>query len=193
VFRIQGRELDGIYFSGAFRTRAERIAGLGVTFTQVGQRYPHCSQRSWGLGTATRTLLNCSLMATHGRVKEAEARTGLRFPDRLSWLFTNANGASPSDQATGISKFLELRDGRGSAEWTYEVLVVHFGLVPWQWFPFANDGGGNVFFVDTASPDGSVFFCHLDTASPSDRIVPLSETLADLVATISGTEPPTAC
>jgi len=186
VFRLKGQTSDVVYFSEAFKQQAEDIGGPGVRFVAASQRYARCEVEPWAVANPW-TIKKCAPAATSSRIAEAEHRTGLRFPESLRWLFAHANGAQPARESTGeISSIATLRDGRGSAEWTYELLVIHFGLVPWTWFPFADAPGGDVFFVDCSTPDGAVYLCLHDTAW--ERIQPFSATLADFVATIATTE-----
>ena len=189
AFRLSGSELDCIYFSEAFKARAEKVTGLGMGLLPVSERYRRLPEQSLKLGSAKRMILRCRAPASLERVAQAEGRTGLRFPDSLRWLLTNCNGGSPSDEACSISQLTELRDGRGSAEWTYELLVVHYGLVPPTWFPFAHSAGGDNFYVDCASTNGAVYLVYHDCSD--ECIVPFTDTLADFVATISHVEEPT--
>jgi hypothetical protein len=185
VFRLLGQTRDTVYFSETFKSRAEAIGGPGVRFVAASQRYPR-RQVPFGGITGGFSFIECDRLATPSRIAEAEARTGLRFPDSLRWLFAHANGGRPADAASPISSFATLRDGRGSAEWTYERLVTHFGLVPWTWFPFGDDAGGDVFFVDCSTRDGTAYLWQHDTND--ERIVPVTTTLADFVASIRTTD-----
>jgi hypothetical protein len=181
VFRLLGATCDGIYFSEGFKTKAQSIGGGGGQFVSAAQRYPQGAVEAWEIASAC-TMVDCDPPASSARMAEAEVRIGLRFPESLRWLFAHVNGGRPSDDAPGVSELLALRDGRGSAEWTYELLTIHFGLVPWTWFPFAHAAGGDTFFVDCSTKEGAVFLCRHDTAY--ERIQPFRQTLADFVSTI---------
>jgi hypothetical protein len=109
-------------------------------------------------------FVECDPPASDQEIDDLEKRVGLRFPEGLRRLFREANGGRPepynySDGAhdTDVSECLALRPGKGSAEWTYDLLVSSKKLVPKHFFPFAVDSGGNTFFVDCSSAEGAVY------------------------------------
>ena len=106
-------------------------------------------------------------------VSAIESALGIVFPAELRTLYLHANGGIPEpyvfendDLDTVVSEFLPLdADRTRTAAKAYRRLVLEKRLVPLEFFPFAIDGGGNYFFVDTDSPDGTVHFHAHDTAS----------------------------
>ena len=122
----------------------------------------------------------CILPATPAQVADLEAQLGFRLPDGLRRVFLTFNGGRPEPSAlrpppdadlrpygpwdNDVSECLELRDGRGGALWWYQLLVQKQRLVPPSFFPFAHTSGGDMFFVDCASPDGQVHVHLHDTA-----------------------------
>lgn len=80
--------------------------------------------------------------ASDEQIDDLEKRVGLSFPSALRRLFREANGGRPSpyvyrddNNDTDVSECLAIRDGKGSALWTYELLVQSKHLVPKQFFP----------------------------------------------------------
>ena len=130
-------------------------------------------------------FVECETPATDEQVDEIERRAGLRFPSGLRRLFREANGGRPEpyvyrdeNNDTDISECLALREGRGSAWWTYELMVLSQKLVPRHFFPFAVDSGGDTFLVDCSSAQGMVFRYRHDTAF--EPVVPLNVAIEEL-------------
>jgi hypothetical protein len=103
---------------------------------------------------------------TSEALSSAEAEIGLRFPPGLREHYLRANGGVPApyifrrgEISVAISECLTLRvDGRGlSAIGAYESLVLKRRIIPSYFFPFAVDGGGNLFLVDCRSDEGAVY------------------------------------
>lgn len=116
---------------------------------------------------------------TEEQVAAYERELGLRFPPALKAHYRSANGGSPEPYVyedenvdTVVSRCLPLRRGRLSAIGVYEDLVLKKALVPKHLFPLALDGGGDIFFVDCSSEDGSMYLWHHDTAF--EPLVPLN-------------------
>jgi hypothetical protein len=116
-------------------------------------------------------FLECDAPASDALIAATEQRVGLHFPAALRWVFQNANGGRPKpaifSNETGrvwIDHCIPLRDGEGSAEWWYKLMVLKKQLVPASWFPFAIDPTGNVLYVDCASEDARVHTYLHDTA-----------------------------
>jgi len=103
------------------------------------------------------------------------------LPDPLRRQYLRANGGSPDPYVfendeldTVVAAFLPLTatgDGDTAVE-TYADLVASKGIVPRHFFPFAVDGGGDYFFVDTATAEGAVYFYRSDSAEAAG-LVPL--------------------
>jgi len=90
-------------------------------------------------------------------------------------MYLASNGGEPDPYVfendeldTVVSEFLPLRsESRGTAVQTYKLLVLERAIVSPNFFPFAVDGGGDYFFIDTKTPDGKVFLFRSDAAAPS--------------------------
>jgi hypothetical protein len=113
----------------------------------------------------------CEPPASDALIKATEDRVGIRFPAALRWLFQNANGGRPKpalfaneNGRVWVDRTLPLRDGKGSAEWWYNLMVRKKQMVPSTWFPFALDPTGNVLYVDSESDDAMVHAYLHDTA-----------------------------
>lgn len=103
---------------------------------------------------------------TNEALSSAEAEIKLQFPPGLREHYLRANGGSPDpcvfrrgDVATAVSECLPLTvEGRGlSAMSAYRLLALQRKEFPSYFFPFAIDGGGNMFLVDCRSEEGSVY------------------------------------
>jgi hypothetical protein len=120
----------------------------------------------------------CDPPASEAEVAAFEQRLGFRLPQSLRNLVRRANGGRPTPNiyrlgaggATDISECLALREGRGSLEWTYNLLAVEKLAIPSHYLPFAIDSGGNAFVTDCDSPRGDVYLLLHD---PVFRLVPL--------------------
>ena len=118
-------------------------------------------------------FLDCIGPASDEQIDELEKKVGLRFPGALRRLFREVNGARPApciyrdnNNDTDVSECLAIREGKGSALWTYELLVLSKRLVPSQFFPFAVDSGGD-FFLWTARPLKPACICMFTTRRSS--------------------------
>jgi hypothetical protein len=108
-------------------------------------------------------------------IDRCEAECGIRLPASLRAAYLLSNGGEPepyvlqtNEVDTIVSEFLPLKsESRGTAVQSYHRLVRECAIVPQHYFPFAVDGGGDYFFVDTESSDGKVFFFRSDSNSPS--------------------------
>ncbi|HEY7375627.1 MAG TPA: SMI1/KNR4 family protein [Polyangia bacterium] len=125
-------------------------------------------------------FVECDPPASDEEIDDLEQRVALRFPAALRRLFREANGGRPEPYIYGdtdVSECLALRSGKGSAEWTYDLLVASKQLVPRHFFRFAVDSGGNTFLVDCSSDQGMVFLWVHDTAD--ERLLPLDVSLEE--------------
>ena len=109
--------------------------------------------------------------ASNEQIDDVERRIGFSFPGALRRVFREANGGRPypyiyrdDNNDTDVSECLAIREGKGSALWTYELLVRTKHLVPEQYFPFAVDSGGDCFLVDCSPKAGGVWLYVHDTA-----------------------------
>jgi SMI1-KNR4 cell-wall len=113
-------------------------------------------------------------------VAEIEAILGIEFPPAVRSLYVSTNGGEPepyvlenSNVDTVVAEFLPLKsDRKGTAVSSYGRLVIGQGLVPRHLFPFAIDGGGDYFFVDCSTSEGSVSFYRGDS-SDGERLLDL--------------------
>ena len=123
-------------------------------------------------------FVNCMAPASDEQIEELETKIGLQFPNGLRWLFREANGGRPEPHIyrdethdTDVSECMAIRPGKGSALWTYELLVLSKGLVPRGFFPFAVDSGGDCFFVDCSPARSGVYVYVHDTAFDHVRLL----------------------
>jgi SMI1 / KNR4 family (SUKH-1) len=122
---------------------------------------------------------------TNEALSSAEAEVGLRFPSGLREHYLRSNGGAPDPYifrrgsiVVAISECLPLRDGPGlSAMDTYRMLVLKRKVLPEYLFPFAVDGGGNLFLVDCRSDDGSVYVWWHDV--PDNNLLDLRTGISD--------------
>ena len=119
-------------------------------------------------------------------LSSAEAEIGLSFPTGLREHFLRANGGVPEpyifrreNVTVAMSECLPLRaDGRGvSALNVYRMLALDKGVIPKYLFPFAVDGGGNLFVIDCRSGDGWVYIWWHDV--PDDSLLDLHTRISD--------------
>ena len=114
------------------------------------------------------------------QIAACEEACGVRLPLSLRECYQESNGGQPEPYVfendhldTVVSEFLPLStDGRGGAVKTYLLLVRERKIVPSHFFPFAVDGGGEYFFVDTKSEEGAVYFFRSDSNEPG--LLPLN-------------------
>jgi len=129
---------------------------------------------------------NSGAPLTSEALSSAEAEIGLRFPPGLREHYLRANGGVPDSyifrrgaMTVAISECLPLRvDGRGlSAMDAYRSLVLKRKILPPYSFPFAVDGGGNLFLVDCRSDEGPVYVWWHDV--PDQNLLDLRVGIAD--------------
>lgn len=112
---------------------------------------------------------------TEDEIRQCEFDCGIRLPPPLRSTYVASNGGEPDSYVfendeldTVVSEFLPLRsESRETAVQTYQILVMERAIVSRNFFPFAVDGCGDYFFVDTETPDGRVFFFRSDSVAPS--------------------------
>jgi hypothetical protein len=102
---------------------------------------------------------------TESDLAAAEKKLRIRLPAPVRALYLKTNGGRPLDTTflpvdTVIGMFLPLSSERPISTLvnSYEDLVRHKELVPRHFCPFAYDGGGDYFFVDTKTEKGDVYF-----------------------------------
>jgi cell wall assembly regulator SMI1 len=106
-------------------------------------------------------------------IAHMEAKLGLRFPEPVHELYLSANDGIPDpfrfqseSLDTLVAEFLPLNmESTEAAIAAYHDLVVDQKAAPTSFFPFAVDAGGDYFFVDTTTLEGTVYFHRHDTAS----------------------------
>ena len=117
---------------------------------------------------------NLDIEVSLGDISEIEASLGLVFPDSLKTLFTDHNGGEPDPYVfrndmihTVVHETLPLISGenRGTAVEAYKLLVIDREVVPYNFFPFAVDAGGDYFFADCDSVDADVYFYYFGNGS----------------------------
>lgn len=102
---------------------------------------------------------------TDSDIEDVEKSLKIHFPLDVRALYNRSNGGAPSPYMfgpldTAISEFMpltSLEPGTTSVE-CYKNLVLEQHLAPREMFPFAVDGAGDYFFVDTGFDHGPVYF-----------------------------------
>jgi hypothetical protein len=105
-------------------------------------------------------------------ILNAETTLGIVLPLAVRDLYLSSNGGIPEpyvfenkDLDTVVSEFLPLGENGDTAIQSYRRLVEEKKVVPLHLFPFAVDGGGDYFFVDCSTPEGSVYFYSSDSVN----------------------------
>lgn len=123
---------------------------------------------------------------TNEELSSVEAELKLRFPRGLRDQYLQVNGGYPEPSLfrrgevdVEVTEFLPLeRDGRGlSAVGVYRLMALQRKLLPLYFFPFAIDGGGNLFLVDCRFDAGPVYVWWLDVSD--DNLLDLRVGIAD--------------
>ncbi|MBZ9794587.1 SMI1/KNR4 family protein [Mesorhizobium sp. ES1-4] len=135
-------------------------------------------------------FLNPDQLLTDAMIDQCEEACRLVFPAPVREFYLKANGGEPEfyvfqndELDTAVSEFLPLVSrSRGTAVQSYRRLVTEKALVPVNLFPFAVDGGGDYFFVDTSTAEGAVYFYRSDTVR-DEKLVPLNLNFAAFWAT----------
>lgn len=116
---------------------------------------------------------------TEEQLDAYEHRLGLTFPPPLRKHYLRTNGGSPEPYMyedenvdTVVNDCLPLLPAGESAVSVYNDHVLAKGFVPRHFFPFAVDPGGDYFYVDTSSADGTVYLYRHDTAF--EHLIPLN-------------------
>ncbi|TPI23262.1 SMI1/KNR4 family protein [Mesorhizobium sp. B4-1-1] len=116
-------------------------------------------------------FLNSEHPLTGDMIAQCEKACGLVLPAPARELYARSNGGEPDPYVfqndeldTVVSEFLPLAaESRGTAVQSYRRLVTEKAVVAARFFPFAIDGGGDYFFVDTQTRDGAVYFYRSDS------------------------------
>ncbi len=113
----------------------------------------------------TTVFEDCHPPATDEAIRAIEERVGHTLPAPLVKLFREANGGRPNPDTydnprvfTDVGDCLPVGEMRGNVLDTYELMVVAKQAAPRHFVPFANDSGGNLFFVDVTTEDAQVYF-----------------------------------
>jgi hypothetical protein len=139
----------------------------------------------------TTVFEDCDPPATDEAIRAIEERVGHALPAPLVKLFREANGGRPVPDTyddprvfTDVSECRPAGERRGNVLDTYELMVVAKQAAPRHFVPFANDSGGNLFFVDVTTEDAQVYFLTHDPAFRLHRLgiglETLWESLVDL-------------
>lgn len=130
------------------------------------------------------TDLDCKL--SREMVENVETDLGISFPESLKDLFVKFNGGDPDpyvfqnfDLNTVVNATLPLisTQNRGTALYSYQLLVVERQIVNKNYFPFAVDAGGDYFFVDCDTADARVYFYLSDAGEDRRGLLDLELTL----------------
>jgi len=103
-------------------------------------------------------------------IAEFERYSGLGLPRAYLELLRHANGGHPEldsiepQNAPGasrwsVNRFFYLNDDKRGSESLWVALEAWRPILGAGALPIANDGGGNLFFIDTTSKNGAVKVC----------------------------------
>jgi cell wall assembly regulator SMI1 len=115
----------------------------------------------------------CDIKLSAADIEQAESRLGFALPEEVRITYLSANGGKPQNSSfahpsleTVVTRFLPLESSKDqwTAVFAYARLVRELHLCPDGFLPFAQDGGGDFFFVDCQSTDSRVYFYRSDTA-----------------------------
>lgn len=117
-------------------------------------------------------ITTSEMAVTAKEIASAEMALGINFPTPLQKFYLAANGGRPELYVfenervdTVVAEFLPLQsESKGTSVRSYMQLVQSKKLVPPNLFPFAVDGGGDYFFIDCSTPDGTIYFLKGDSA-----------------------------
>jgi hypothetical protein len=118
--------------------------------------------------------------------KAFQSETGLEMPPGLKRLLQHANGGHPELDSVGgamgrfaVNTFFHLTaDDRGPESVWYA--IEHWGPILGNTaLPFADDGGGNQFFLDLSVQPPTVKLCLHDVSMRSVEIAPTFELFID--------------
>jgi hypothetical protein len=114
-------------------------------------------------------------------ILQMEESLGIRLPDVVRGHYLKWNGGRPDPYVfevppeAVVSEILPLLSPHCeyAASEYYKVAVLEEQLVPLSFFPFAVDGGVNLFFVDCSTPEAKVFFYDYDASPERDAVIDL--------------------
>src|SRR5690242_3073320 len=116
----------------------------------------------------TTVFEDCHPPATEEAIRAIEERVGHALPTPLVKLFREANGGCPTPNiycvdskgrgGTDVHQCLPVGEYKSNVLDVYELMVVAKQATPRNFVPFADDSGGNTFFVDVTTEDAQVYF-----------------------------------
>lgn len=125
-------------------------------------------------------------------IERIEHELGVKLPTPVAKKYAESNGGEPDRYvldmkgvSTVVTEFLPLHaDERMNASRSYRLLVLRRKIVARHFFPFAIDGGGDYFFVDTTSEDGCVLFFRADE-DPGEELLDLGVSFEEFWSLLS--------
>lgn len=122
-------------------------------------------------------------------LEKFETEFGVKMPEGLKKLLEFSNGGHPEldsilrtntgfEERVSVDRFFHLVDGRdvGSLRWAIETWQPILGK---NAIPFARDGGGNPFFIDSSEDPSAVKMCLHDEGMTIVQISPTFEVFID--------------
>jgi hypothetical protein len=106
-------------------------------------------------------------------IEKIEQSLGIELPKALRQQYLKSNGGTPArvvfvteDDEITVDYFLPLKSRSKLLPTALEAYrsLQEEKAVPPHFFPFADDPSGDLFLVDTSTPDGQVYFWVHDTA-----------------------------
>lgn len=137
-------------------------------------------------------FLNCKQALTDADISAAEQEIGIRMPAELKQQYLRCNGGAPDRRCwvrgegwspDCIAMFIPIRPigatdkefGKKNLQRAMSLLSEH---LPPDFIPIANDDGGNLFCIDSAT--GSIYFYTMDTGET------FNEKKKDLTSSLAG-------
>lgn len=127
---------------------------------------------------------------TEGEYKAFEEGYGIAIPRTLRGLLEHSNGGHPEldsflllDSPTGerfaVNRFFHLQTGDESPD-SFTYAIKHWRkIIGNKSLPFASDGGGNLFFLDTSKEPAPVMLCLHDEKMAIKQLAPNFESFID--------------
>jgi hypothetical protein len=111
-------------------------------------------------------------------IDEVEVSLGFKIPQGVREFYLESNGGRITPPVfeneiteTLMAELLPLKSTRReTAVEVYQYFAREMYLIPQPFLPFANDAGGDYFFLDTSIPNGSVYVLRHDTDRPDPLI-----------------------
>lgn len=126
--------------------------------------------------------------ATDEIIREFEVKLEVSLPEAFKILLRSVNGGHPELDSIGgangqfaVNRFYHLTNEDYGTESLWYAAEHWCPILGRKAVPFANDGGGNQFFLDTADSPASVKICLHDTSMKVQPIAVSFESFIDML------------